>query len=203
MDINDLLVDEEVEIKLLRLQLDGEWNIHLFSEFMESIAFIYDFINLCQPEEKDVLIGLFKSNRPTPFQRRDIFNSVCSVEDSSGLILKRIQISSPGFADFIGVGKVMAELRELLKDLCYRNRYEKRAMRANTRVAELEAERLELRNKIIKKLSKRVIEQLGYNDINISEADLTLRLILEQPIHSIESAGFEGKFISSQEKVKE
>ena len=199
MNTNDVKTDEEIKTKVLRLQLDGEWNIHSFSEFLESIAFIYDFINLCQPKQQDILIGFFKSVRPTPYQRRDIILSVCSVKSSSALFLKRIQISSPGFADFIGIGKVLSELRELLKDLSYRNRYEKQSMKTKSQLEALELERLELRNRILKKLSNKIIGQLELNDINSSEADLTLRLIFEKPIYSIETAGYEGKFISSIE----
>jgi len=64
-----------------------------------------------------------ETNIPAPseiYEERDLYQS-----EKDKLIIDRIHIASPGGFSFTGIGEIIQQLRELIKDLWFRNNQEK------------------------------------------------------------------------------
>src|SRR5690606_9228156 len=95
--------------------------------------------------------------------------------------------------DLGGLGKVFEQLRELIKDLTYRNRLENRRMAAEVRLVEAEADRAELRNKVLSQVVERFLAGRRQEPSDFDRDVVTTTF--EPLVRTIETAGAQGRFI--------
>lgn len=135
----------KTEKKVIRIYVDGKWTITEFSNFFESIHFLYLLLlelNSITTEESQYYLNtpeseiskevfnlngqLFKKlNFPNVFENEkhfeEMFGSRLQHISNLGrdiiedLEVKEIKYASPGFTDLVGIGKIMEQLFSLLR----------------------------------------------------------------------------------------
>jgi hypothetical protein len=183
-------------VRRLRIELNGPWTLQGFSEFLNSVSLVYGVLWYFDQLNSGIIVDPIEFPDNSPYRQAAwLRNELSLFDNETSPALKRIQFSSPGFADILGLGTTLAQLREILKDLSYRNRLEKLTMEGHRRILYAEAERRELRNKLLRIVTESLIKRVKREGPNLDTLSETLRLVLEQPLAQIDSAGLQGKFV--------
>jgi hypothetical protein len=193
----------------LQFDLDNDWNAIEFSDFLNSLASIYNVflaINIknklinhkiayiekelgknknSDEDDFNKILKLLKlylndceenlsSHFPLIFFKynmdkylpsvstSEIFLNINSYSSNNELLqIHSININSPGLIDFTGIADIIREIRELIKDLWYRNKQEKTVGELNIEKLRVEtiSERLKMVNQfpddiLVKRLNK-------------------------------------------------
>jgi len=92
------------------------WSVEDFYNFFHQINILYNRLYVLQ-EMKD-------SGKKKKLKYA-LYGSLSRVKSEDQLIVKSIEIHSPGDFNLLGVDKVIQQLRETLKDVLFRNRQER------------------------------------------------------------------------------
>ena len=156
-------------LETLRLALDGTWTTDEFTSLLHATQTLYSLLcpgSLSRAGEDRPARDLrywIGPTVPTPSHVLTTSKRHGPEQYPPSPIVRRISLASPGQLDLLGLGRVMREIRMLIKDLSYRNRAERRAAEIRERIEtaraiqeeqesqrrEIELERLTLRNRVL------------------------------------------------------
>ena len=130
---------------VLRTHIDGIWSVAEFADFTSEMQFLYDFGMFSQSSDADHVrlihqftdgLSRFFDQLPEPAGAplksvyvKEVFRLFWArartepwrrdAEDA--FTVRRIEFSSPGVADFAGLGKIVEQVRLFIKDLLERH----------------------------------------------------------------------------------
>jgi len=166
-----------------------EWAVEDLYNFFHQTNILYNRLSVLEA---------IRVSRKKPKLKYALYGSLSRVSDEDQLIVKSIEISSPGDFNLLGVDKIILQLRELWKDISYRNRQEKeskheklRHQKAMDQVKE-QMGRQELLSGQIK-----IMKTLGYDQ---EEIDIGIKA-LGDPLEQLASIS-EQKHVSLQPPIK-
>ena len=150
MNITPALHSYLQEQEQLIFLIDGEWFAHDFAALFNCIDNIYQVLlkRNCIEIISAVDFPLIK------YFEESFVPSSKSLKNINNLCVSKVIYSSPGVIEFLGIAKVIKELRELLKDLWYRNSFEKSLALIKLERAELAVQEKKLEIEINKKKYK-------------------------------------------------
>jgi hypothetical protein len=132
-----------------------DWNVEDFYNFFHQLNILYNRL---------YVLNDLKENQSNKKLRYALYGSLSSVEKEDQLIVKSIEIHSPGNFNLLGVDKIIHQLRELFKDISYKNRQEKedqeetlRHKKAMNTLKEQAGRQKILSNQLV------IMEQMGYD----------------------------------------
>ncbi len=184
---------EEEHFKAMERSM--EW-MHKYMDHPMHHDFYHMWRDYIQMWRKERIVIPYPPPFPFPFAHEiiekpsiafDIYADIESYTTSENrLRVRRIQIASPGTFSFSGSGEIIREIRELIKDLWYRNKQEKTK-------GELDI------------IDKYLTMRRENSDINLPpprSADKKLVKVVQEKIHSLRSLEEEGKLLSVPENIE-
>lgn len=95
-----------------------DWSVEDFYTFFHQLNILYNRLT--------VLDDIYSRKRKLKLQSA-LYGSLSRIKPEDRLKVKSIEIHSPGDFNLLGVDKIIAQIRELIKDLLYRNRIDRQA----------------------------------------------------------------------------
>lgn len=103
-----------------------DWPVEDFYNFFHQLNILYNRLYVLEKihEKSNKAI---KSDKPVRIRKLNnaFYSSLSAVDEQDRLTLKSIEIHSPGDFNLLGVDKIILQLRELFKDISYRNTQDK------------------------------------------------------------------------------
>lgn len=93
-----------------------DWSVEDFYNFFHQLNILYNRLYVLQE---------IKESGKKKKLKYALYGSLSSVKGNDQLIVKSIEIHSPGDFNLLGVDKVIKQLRESLKDIMFKNRQER------------------------------------------------------------------------------
>jgi hypothetical protein len=146
-----------MEEKLGELGFDAveDWSVEDFYTFFHQLNILYNRLS--------VLDNISLRQRKVKLQSA-LSGSLSRIEPEDRLKIKSIEIHSPGDFNLLGVDKVIAQIRGLVKDLLYGNKLDRQEREEALRhqKATNEVEELEVRQRLLASQIQ-IMESLGYD----------------------------------------
>ena len=152
-----------------------DWSVEDFYSFFHQINILYNRLNVLH----DIKIS------EKQIKLKNAFNSSLSkVPLENRLKVKSIEIHSPGDFNLLGVDKIIAQLRGLLKDVMFKNKAESDALKEKNRHTKEMNNLKELmtKQKLIH-IQINTLQKLGYDQEQI---DIATKALLD-PLSQIEA----------------
>ena len=148
--------------KEIGFEVGETWSVDDFQRFFHQLNILYNRLY--------VLEDLRTGNRK-PKLKYAFYGSRALVKESDELLVKSIEIHSPGDFNFLGIDKIIEQLRELIKDVLFRIQQEREAGDEEIRHQQV-MNRIEEQKGLQELLSDQItiLEQLGYSQEEIEIA---------------------------------
>jgi len=147
------------ELSELGFDAVEDWSVEDFYTFFHQINILYNRLS--------VLDEIKLKQRPVKLKSA-LYGSLSRIPPEERLQVKSIEIHSPGDFNLLGVDKIIGQIRELIKDLTYRNKLDRQvkeeALRHQKEINSLKTmagKQKVLTNQI------RLMESLGYDQEQI------------------------------------
>lgn len=102
------------------------WTVEEFYNFFHQINILYNRLYVLEQIKVKHFERIAKNKNSRLRSLEHAFNaSLSAVDEKDRLTIKSIELHSPGDFNFLGVDKVILQLRELWKDISYRNKQDK------------------------------------------------------------------------------
>lgn len=149
-----------------------DWSVEDFYTFFHQLNILYNRLT--------VLDDIKSRKRKVKLQSA-LYGSLSRIKPEDRLKVKSIEIHSPGEFNLLGVDKIIAQIRELIKDLLYRNRLDRQAAEEALRHKK-EMNKLEELGASQNLLTSQIqaMEILGYDDEQIEAGTKALADPLSQ-----------------------
>jgi hypothetical protein len=177
----------ELPDSILRIQISLP-SLLTFEEFLDgienrikSIEFIYSIFALTysmNAEETESFISFLKKHNDSSLISNSLLQRLLISTNIEPLRLVSVHYGSPASIDLLGIGKVLEVLRDTLKDLIWRAKYEKQMadLELKSKEAEVEKEKLEVEKRAAE-ITAQHIELLG-KAANLQLSDDDKRLLI-------------------------
>jgi hypothetical protein len=150
MDITPSLHSYLQEQEKLIFSIDGEWFAQDFATFFNCINNIYQILL-----KRNCIEIISAADFPLiRYFQESFVPSGESFKKIQYICVPKVVYNSPGVIEFLGIAKVIKELREILKDIWYRNSFEKSLSMIKLERAELAVQEKKLEIEINKKKYK-------------------------------------------------
>ncbi|ELB2105130.1 hypothetical protein QNZ87_004309 [Vibrio parahaemolyticus] len=148
-----------IEISELGFDAVEDWSVEDFYTFFHQINILYNRLSVLDD---------IRSKEKAVKLKSALYGSLSRIKSDERLKVKSIEIHSPGDFNLLGVDKIIGQVRELLKDITYRNKLERQAKEEEIR-HQKEMNNLKTmagRQKILANQIK-LMKSLGYDDEQI------------------------------------
>jgi len=168
-----------------------DWTVEDFYRFFHQLNILYNRLYVLEK---------IKNKSQSRNLKNAFYGSLSSVSESHRLIIKSIEVHSPGDFNLLGVDKIIQQLRDLWKDISYQNRLTKQRITEQNRhdkqmhqLKEVAAMQKLLQNQI------KLMHQLGYQEDEIAQGVKALADPLEQLVELANSRKISLKEVSGKE----
>ena len=112
------------KLATLRLSASEDWSVYELFQVLHQLDILYN--RLC------VLKAMMQEGQRLQLKKIEarLYNAIAYVPQDNRLRVKQIGVHSPIQINLTGLAGSIREMRRLLKDVLYRNRIEKRELRA-------------------------------------------------------------------------
>lgn len=104
------------ELSELGFEAVEDWSVEDFYTFFHQINILYNRLSVLED---------IKVKQRTVKLKSALYGSLSRIEPEERLIVKSIEINSPGEFNLLGVDKIIGQVRGLIKDLAYRNKLDR------------------------------------------------------------------------------